>query len=104
MKFVFVAMTYNIILNRNNDCYTISRLNSLTLTFGSDCKIIIVDNNSSEDSIEYLRLWLKDNPHIWAVILTNDKTLTYMECVDLGIAFAMRQDDFERVKILSEDE
>lgn len=56
---------YIIVLNYNGWADTIECLESLLKINYPDCQIVVVDNNSSDNSCEYFRSWAEGNLNVW---------------------------------------
>ena len=56
---------YILILNYNGWADTIECLESVLKSDCPNYQVIIIDNNSSDNSIEYIKAWAEENLDIW---------------------------------------
>lgn len=123
-------MTYIIVLNWNNYKDTIHCLGSLVNNLeGDNFKIIVCDNGSTDSSIDFIDNWylnnklnndylstaeykifnyadiihLKSNSEKGLYIINIGENLGYAKGNNVGIQFALNQDDMEYVWILNND-
>lgn len=93
---------YIVILNYNNPDYTIKCLESVYgLNYDNYCAIV-VDNASADDSVARIQAWQNSSGKP-LVLLTTDKNRGYSGGNNVGIRYALEQNDCEYVWILNND-
>lgn len=97
------GVTYIIILNYNTWRDTIECMESVRRTKNAAYKIVVCDNASSDDSVEKLQAWAKRQTENVPTILTAEKNLGYSGGNNMGVKFALRQDDCAYLWILNND-
>lgn len=99
---------YIIILQYNNWQDTVECLHSITAISYDDYAVVVVDNNSSNDSLPKLKQWLLDNKDVFAkqnetVLIENIVNNGYAGGNNLGIKYALEKNDFSYVWLLNND-
>ena len=97
-------MTYIIILNYNGWQDTIECLNSIRL-LKEDYKIVLVDNKSTDDSIEKLEKWIQNQNEssFNLIFIKSSENNGYAAGNNLGIKYVVNQNDAGFVWILNND-
>jgi len=102
------SKVYIIILQYNNWLDTIECLHSISTILYDDYNIVIVDNNSSNDSLAKLKQWLVDNKEKSiklneTVLIENIVNNGYAGGNNLGIKYIIEKNDYDYVWILNND-
>ena len=93
---------YIVILNYKNPDYTIKCLESVYgLNYDNYCAVV-VDNASADDSVARIRAWQNRSGKA-PVLLTTDENRGYSGGNNVGIRYALAQNDCEYVWILNND-
>lgn len=97
-------MTYIIILNYNGWQDTIECLKSIRL-LKEDYKIVLVDNKSTDDSIEKLEKWIQNQNEssFNLIFIKSSENNGYAAGNNLGIKYVVNQNDAGFVWILNND-
>lgn len=97
-------MTYIIILNYNGWKDTIECLNSLSC-IQEDCKIVLIDNKSTDDSIDKLEKWIQNQKELSSnlIFIKSSENNGYAAGNNIGIKYVESQEDAEFIWILNND-
>ncbi|MEO6694623.1 MAG: glycosyltransferase family 2 protein [Ignavibacteria bacterium] len=91
-------MTYVIIPNLNGASYLKTCLDSLFDQSYSNLRIIIVDNNSSDNSVNFIK---SEYPPVKIIIL--NENFGFSKAVNKGIKFAISENDCDNILLLNND-
>ena len=91
-----------VVLNWNGWQDTIECLESLLKLSYPSYQVIVVDNGSSDGSVEKIRVWVKEKCPSLALIETK-KNLGYAGGNNIGIRYALVRGDFDYVWVLNND-
>lgn len=97
------SKVYIIILNWNGWKDTIECLNSVIKSDYFNYHILIVDNNSSDESLEKIENWQNSNVKVRSTLLRSNKNLGYSGGNNIGIRYALKREDFKYIWILNND-
>ena len=97
-------MTYIIILNYNGWKDTIECLNSLSC-IQEDCKIVLIDNKSTDDSIDKLEKWIQNQKELSSnlIFIKSSENNGYAAGNNIGIKYVESQEDAQFIWILNND-
>ena len=97
-------MTYIIILNYNGWKDTIECLESLKC-IQEDYKIVLIDNKSTDDSIDKLEKWIQNQKELSSnlIFITSSENNGYAAGNNIGIKYVESQEDAEFIWILNND-
>ena len=97
-------MTYIIILNYNGWKDTIECLNSLSC-IQEDCKIVLIDNKSTDDSIDKLEKWIQNQKELSSnlIFIKSSENNGYAAGNNIGIQYVESQEDAQFIWILNND-
>ena len=97
-------MTYIIILNYNEWKHTIECLNSLSC-IQEDCKIVLIDNKSTDDSIDKLEKWIQNQKELSSnlIFIKSSENNGYAAGNNIGIKYVESQEDAQFIWILNND-
>lgn len=90
-----------IVLNWNSFSDTKKCVDSLLLQTYKNFKILIIDNNSKDNSLKKLRILETENPHSISVI-SNRKNLGFAGGINTGIRYAINN-SFDAVALINPD-
>ena len=96
-----MSKIYILILNYNNSSDTIGCLDSIYTNCMYDFEILLMDNDSNDDSVCILEKYIKDKPHIRFFALSEN--LGYAGGNNVGLRYALEQPDMEYCWILNND-
>ena len=96
-------LTYIIVLNYNSSECTIQCMKSLLQLINSRFKIIIVDNFSSDSSLIHIKEWIRDKNKSYFKIIKNKFNYGYSKGNNIGISYALNQNDCKNLWILNND-
>lgn len=99
----YTCKVYIIVLNWNGWEDTIECLNSIIRNDYKNYHIIICDNHSSDESVQKLVMWQEKNKKIKTTLLENDTNLGFAGGNNIGIRYAMGNNDFKYIWILNND-
>ena len=97
-------MTYIIILNYNGWKDTIECLNSLSC-IQEDCKIVLIDNKSTNDSIDKLEKSIQNQKELSSnlIFIKSSENNGYAAGNNIGIKYVESQEDAQFIWILNND-
>lgn len=97
-------MTYIIILNYNGWKDTIECLNNLSC-IQEDCKIVLIDNKSTDDSIDKLEKWIQNQKELSSnlIFIKSSENNGYAAGNNIGIKYVESQEDAQFIWILNND-
>ncbi len=95
--------TYIIILNYNGWPDTVACLASVAKLRDAAYKIVVVDNGSVDASVAKLNEWVGNHPNVPITLLTSAKNLGYSGGNNIGVKYALAQDDCSYLWILNND-
>jgi len=94
---------YILILNYNNFLKTIDCINSIFKSKYKKYKIIIIDNNSSDNSKNNLNKWIKINKYNSIQLIHNSRNGGYAYGNNKGIEIALKNEDCKYIWVLNND-
>ena len=95
-------MVYIVILNWNGYKDTIECLKSIEDSFYKETKIIIVDNNSFDDSLNQIESFSKKS-NLDIHVIANDENSGFSKGCNIGIDYALSNSDCNYVWLLNND-
>lgn len=96
-------MVYIIILNWNGTKDTKECVDSILRSDYDDFKIVIVDNNSCEESLSQLRDYISGQDGSKVILIENSENLGFAQGCNLGIDYVLTQDDCKYIWLLNND-
>ena len=96
-------LTYIIVLNYNAYKDTIDCLESIVSLKSKYYKIVLIDNASTDFSIDKINKWAVDNNYNGIEIFKSKNNNGYSSGNNLGIRYALKQDDCKYIWILNND-
>ena len=98
-----IEYVYILILNYNDFVKTIDCINSIFNSKYKNYKIIIIDNNSSDDSKNNFTKWIEVNNYSSIQLIENSRNGGYAYGNNKGIEIASRNDDCKFIWVLNND-
>lgn len=97
-------MVYVVVLNWNGWKDTLECMDSVFKSDYKDVKIIVVDNNSSDDSLIKINSFIETNGFQHRVyIIANNENSGFSKGCNIGIDYSMKQADCEYIWLLNND-
>ncbi|MBI5359387.1 MAG: glycosyltransferase family 2 protein [Planctomycetes bacterium] len=94
---------YILILNWNGWKDTLECLESLKGVNYPDCQIVVVDNGSTDESVERIDAWVKSHAEIKALLLKTGRNTGFAGGNNFGIKYILEQKDCGYVLLLNND-
>ena len=91
-----------VILNYNNAGYTTDCLESIREHNTAPVRIVVVDNASTDDSVEVLKAWQKGNPGVFDLIVSPENG-GYARGNNLGLELLDKDEEVTEVMVLNND-